>query len=70
MNDRTRTPTATGSPAGRVPAAAPGLRVSPFATGLDHPRWITVLPGVAIDRRGDLRIADDVGDTIWRVSAA
>jgi len=26
--------------------------------------------GVAIDRRGDLLIADDVGNTIWRVSAA
>ena len=44
--------TATGWPAGRVPAVAPGLRVSPFATGLDHPRWITVLPS------GDVLVAE------------
>ena len=26
--------------------------------------------GVAIDRRGALLVADDVGNTIWRVSAS
>jgi len=26
--------------------------------------------GVAIDRRGGLLVADDVGNVIWRVSAA
>lgn len=35
---------ATGWPAGMTPAAAPGLRVDAFATGLDHPRWIYTLP--------------------------
>jgi len=68
MNDHTRTPTATGSPAGRVPAAAPArqsLCHRPRPSALDHDA-----AGVAIDRRGDLRIADDVGNTIWRVSAA
>jgi glucose/arabinose dehydrogenase len=26
--------------------------------------------GVAIDRRGDLVLADDVGNTVWRVTGA
>jgi hypothetical protein len=26
--------------------------------------------GVAIDKRGALLVADDVGNTVWRVSAA
>ena len=26
--------------------------------------------GVAIDQRGDLLVADDVGNTVWRVTAA
>ena len=26
--------------------------------------------GVAIDKRGALLVADDVGDAVWRVSAA
>jgi glucose/arabinose dehydrogenase len=26
--------------------------------------------GVAVDSRGDLLVADDVGDTIWRVTAS
>jgi glucose/arabinose dehydrogenase len=26
--------------------------------------------GVAIDRRGALLVADDVGNTVWRVTAA
>jgi glucose/arabinose dehydrogenase len=37
-------PTARGWSAGQTPAAAPGLRVNAFATGLRHPRWIHVLP--------------------------
>jgi len=37
-------PTAHGWPAGRTPAAAAGLKVNAFATGLKHPRWMLVLP--------------------------
>ncbi|HEX6179188.1 MAG TPA: sorbosone dehydrogenase family protein, partial [Thermoanaerobaculia bacterium] len=35
---------ARGWPEGQTPLAAPGLRVNAFATGLDHPRWLYVLP--------------------------
>ena len=37
-------PTAKGWADGQLPVAAPGLRVNAFARGLDHPRWIHVLP--------------------------
>ena len=37
-------PTAKGWAPGHVPNAAPGLKVNAFATDLDHPRWIEVLP--------------------------
>ncbi len=43
---------ATGWPAGAMPVAAPGLAVNAFATGLDHPRWIYVLPN------GDVLVAE------------
>lgn len=36
--------TATGWPAGGKPAAAAGMAVTKFAEGLDHPRWLYVLP--------------------------
>lgn len=36
--------TAASWPAGAAPAAAAGLAVKPFATGLDHPRWLLPLP--------------------------
>src|SRR6266568_301462 len=45
-------PTARGWTAGQTPVAAPGLKVNAFATGLDHPRWINVLPN------GDVLIAE------------
>lgn len=35
---------AKGWPAGITPRAAAGLAVKAFATGLDHPRWLYVLP--------------------------
>src|SRR3546814_3787870 len=35
---------AEGWPAGAMPQAAAGLAVTAFATGLDHPRWLYVLP--------------------------
>ena len=44
--------TATGWPAGAMPTAAPGLQVTAYATGLDHPRWLHVLPN------GDVLVAE------------
>ncbi|HJS87141.1 MAG TPA: sorbosone dehydrogenase family protein [Acetobacteraceae bacterium] len=35
---------AKGWPAGATPIAAPDLKVTEYAAGLDHPRWIYVLP--------------------------
>ena len=46
---------ATGWPPGLTPAAAPGLKVQAFATGLDHPRWLYVLPN------GDVLVAETSG---------
>lgn len=43
---------AVGWAAGTHPAAAPGLAVAAFATGLDHPRWLHVLPN------GDVLVAE------------
>jgi glucose/arabinose dehydrogenase len=43
---------AVGWPAGTMPAAAPGLAVSAFATGLEHPRWLLTLPN------GDVLVAE------------
>ncbi|MDB5576626.1 MAG: sorbosone dehydrogenase family protein [Bradyrhizobium sp.] len=42
-------------PPGVTPVAAPGLAVRAFATGLDHPRWMTVLPN------GDVLVAETNG---------
>ncbi|HEU0051993.1 MAG TPA: sorbosone dehydrogenase family protein [Longimicrobium sp.] len=44
--------TAKGWPAGVTPTAAPGTAVAAFATGLDHPRWLYVLPN------GDVLVAE------------
>ena len=41
-----------GWPAGATPRAPAGFRVQPFATGLDHPRWLLVLPN------GDVLVAE------------
>ncbi len=43
---------AEGWPEGRTPRAAPGLAVAAFAAGLDHPRWLYVLPN------GDVLVAE------------
>ena len=43
---------AVGWPEGARPAAAPGTRVEAFARGLDHPRWLYVLPN------GDVLVAE------------
>lgn len=45
-------PTAKGWAPGHLPVAAPGLKVAAFASGLDHPRWIEVLPN------GDMLVAE------------
>jgi glucose/arabinose dehydrogenase len=43
---------AKGWAAGAMPQAAPGTQVAAFATGLDHPRWLYVLPN------GDVLVAE------------
>jgi glucose/arabinose dehydrogenase len=43
---------AKGWPEGAAPVAAPGLSVVQFADGLDHPRWLYVLPN------GDVLVAE------------
>jgi glucose/arabinose dehydrogenase len=45
-------PSAKGWSDGHKPVAAPGLKVNAFATGLQHPRWINLLPN------GDVLIAE------------
>ena len=45
-------PTAQGWAGGRTPLAAAGLQVNAFAAGLDHPRWIHLLPN------GDVLVAE------------
>ena len=43
---------AVGWPDGGKPTAAPGTQVAAFASGLDHPRWLYVLPN------GDVLVAE------------
>jgi glucose/arabinose dehydrogenase len=43
---------AVGWAAGKLPSAPPGFRVTAFAAGLDHPRWLHVLPN------GDVLVAE------------
>ncbi|MBC9209401.1 sorbosone dehydrogenase family protein [Roseomonas aerophila] len=43
---------ARGWAEGALPIPAPGLRVAVFAAGLDHPRWVYVLPN------GDVLVAE------------
>jgi glucose/arabinose dehydrogenase len=44
--------TAKGWPEGQAPQPAPGLAVNAFAKGLEHPRWVYVLPN------GDVLVAE------------
>jgi len=44
--------TARGWPEGRSPTPAEGMTVTKFASGLDHPRWLYVLPN------GDVLVAE------------
>ncbi len=46
---------ASGWPAGVMPTAAAGLQVKAFASGLQHPRWLHVLPN------GDVLVAESNG---------
>jgi glucose/arabinose dehydrogenase len=46
---------AIGWPPGAAPTAAPELVVSAYASGLDHPRWLHVLPN------GDVLVAESNG---------
>jgi glucose/arabinose dehydrogenase len=43
---------AEGWPAGTLPTAPAGFKVTAFATGLDHPRWVYTLPN------GDVLVAE------------
>ena len=43
---------AKGWPSGAMPTPMAGLVVAPFASGLDHPRWVYVLPN------GDVLVAE------------
>lgn len=43
---------AIGWPVAKKPAAAPGTKVAAFAQGLDHPRWLYLLPN------GDVLVAE------------
>ncbi|HEY4199756.1 MAG TPA: sorbosone dehydrogenase family protein [Devosiaceae bacterium] len=47
-----KTPAAKGWADGQMPIPGTGLKVTPFATKLDHPRWAYVLPN------GDVLIAE------------
>ena len=58
--ERTLIPTvqiapAKGWPPGATPVAAAGLRVTAYATALDHPRWLYLLPN------GDVLVAETNG---------
>jgi glucose/arabinose dehydrogenase len=46
---------AKGWPSGTTPVAAAGLAVNAYAAGLDHPRWLYVLPN------GDVLVAESNG---------
>jgi glucose/arabinose dehydrogenase len=48
----TKHPKVVGWPAGKAPTAPPGFAVTPYADGLDSPRWPYVLPN------GDVLVAE------------
>ena len=60
------------------PVAAAGLKVAPYVTGLDHPRWMTVLPNGDVlvaeansPKRGSTSLTDKVmGFFLGRAGAA
>jgi len=70
-------PTAYGWRDGHVPTAAPGLSVNAFASNLEHPRWIYVLPNndvlvaESMEQAGDIKTPFDfaIHATMKRASA-
>lgn len=70
---RTLLPTVAIAPArgwqeGQAPLAAPGTRVQRFASGLDHPRWLYVLPNgdvLVAETNAPPRPADSAGLKGW-----
>src|SRR5206468_3899299 len=60
--------TAKGWPAGATPVAGEGLAVAAFARGLDHPRWLYVLPNgdvLVAETDGPVRPKDNRGIKGW-----
>jgi len=60
---------ATGWPAGGKPTAANGMAVNAFATGLDHPRTVYVLPNgdvLVVDSNAPPKPDDGKGIKAWR----
>ena len=55
---------AKGWPAGVTPKAAAGTQVAAFATGLQHPRWVYVLPN------GDVLVAETAAPSARRRARA
>ncbi len=61
---------AVGWPEGGKPKAASGLQVAAFAAGLDHPRWLYVLPNgdvLVAETNGPERKEDNAGIKGWFV---
>jgi glucose/arabinose dehydrogenase len=59
---------AKGWPAGATPIAAPDLRVTEYAAGLDHPRWVYVLPNndvLVAETNAPPKPEDDTGLRGW-----
>ena len=59
---------AVGWPANSKPHAAPGLSVTAYAMGLDHPRWLYVLPNgdtLVAETNAPTRPADNPGLKNW-----
>jgi glucose/arabinose dehydrogenase len=59
---------ATGWPEGATPVPAEGLTVAAFAAGLDHPRWLYVLPNgdvLVAESRAPARPEDSGGIKGW-----
>lgn len=59
---------ATGWPSGTTPTAASGMQVTAFAAGLEHPRWLHVLPNgdvLVAETNGPDRPEDSKGFKAW-----
>ena len=59
---------AKGWPEGVMPTPASGLSVTALATGLDHPRWLYVLPNgdvLVAETNAPHRPEDDKGLRAW-----